>query len=273
MTVDVDAGDFIAYWDAHPSDCGTTETLAGDREDYLPWYNLKTVAQTLKKHFDVRVPRISWLVDQTAEYSEYEPDLHRIDFGTVTFGRKWTAAHEYAHAIHHRALGGLWVAEQACYEERNVWEVSGYRCALQEGFADYAGNIAVGYHPHNWNWENPESNRGNNQDPNPEIEGYVAALFWDLTDSANDGNDRTNYSASQVATALRTCEVRIVANGAWLDRDDVSDFVWCLENRIEASVHERHFDDVPTPVAQRATRGSGWSASNIRSTWLQNITN
>lgn len=270
-TSEVAGGTLIAYWDAYPSDCGTTETLTGDSEDYLPWYNLKTVAPTMKTYFGTPgVPRIAWMVDPNDEVSSYNHHQHRIEFGTVTFGRKWTAAHEYAHAIHHRALGGLWQAEPACYDpdQRAVWGVTGYLCALQEGFADYAGNLGSGINL--WNFETPSANGDNDEDPDPEIEGYVAAMFWDFDDSSNDNNDQTSYTGSSLATVFRTCDVR--HGTVWEDRDDVSDIVWCMENRIVENVHNNHFPGIDAPDAQRATRGSGWNASHIRSTWLQNLT-
>ena len=272
-TGEVAAGTLIAYWDAHPGDCNTTSTEEGDRHDYMPWYNLKSVSRKLEDLFNVNVPRIKWRVNHSEEYSSYDPDLHRVDFGSATYDRKWTAAHEYAHGLHHKKLGGLWNTEQVCYShaDRHVWRVSGYRCALLEGFADYAANKAIGYHPLGRNWENPKaSTNDNDEDPNPEIEGYVAALLWDLTDSANDGNDQTNYSVSSVGTAFKTCDIFVTG---WAARNDVSDFVWCMEDRINSTLHEDHFSGVPTPTNQNATRGSGWNADHIRSTWLQNLTN
>ena len=53
----------------------------------------------------------------------------------------------------------------------------------------------------------------------------------------------------------------------------MSDFIWCLEERVVSSVHEEHFDDIPTPTDQRedATEPSNHDADDIRATWLQNL--
>ena len=94
-------------------------------------------------------------------------------------------------------------------------------------------------------------------------------MFWDLIDSANEGDDATTYSASSVSTAFRSCRVRV--SGTWRKRNNVSDFVWCMENQIDSDVHEDEFPGLTTPTDQSAARGSGWDDEDIRSTWLQNL--
>ena len=62
-------------------------------------------------------------------------------------------------------------------------------------------------------------------------------------------------------------------SSSWRDRDDVSDYVWCLEEEVNASEHEANFPDVPTPTDARdnAGRPSGWNANDIRRTWEMNV--
>ena len=101
-----------------------------------------------------------------------------------------------------------------------------------------------------------------------EIEGYVAALLNDLIDSASDGDDSTSYPVSYVTRVFETCR----ADGTL--RDDVTDFVWCLENRVNSTVHDDSFPhgpDAPDRVRESASEPSDWSASEIRDTWLQNV--
>lgn len=254
---------FVGYWDADPSDCGNKQSVGGPRTLFMPWKNLKRVAPRVRGHFGIRpFQRVDWATNLSNERSSYSDTHHRITFGSQSYANSWTAAHEYAHAMHAKALGGLWSTESGC-RDHDIWVVSGYRCAFQEGFADYAANIGAGY---GYNWETPPSNI----DPDPRMEGFIAALFWDLIDSANEGNDETTYLPSKIATAFKTCDVRV--SYVWVDRNDVSDFVWCLENQINNSLHQRHFPGVLIPNDQRATRGSGWNAGDIRSTWLQNLT-
>ena len=93
-------------------------------------------------------------------------------------------------------------------------------------------------------------------------------MFHDLIDSSNGTGDATTYTSSSIGTAFKTCSVRF--SGPWDYRTDVSQFVWCLENRINATVHGTYFD-TQVPNGQNATRGSGWSADDIRTTWTHNL--
>ena len=163
--------------------------------------------------------------------------------------------------MHEKGLGGLWTVESSC-ATHEVWKVSGYGCAFLEGFADYAGAIGA-----DLSWETAPSKA---PDPDPRIEGFIAMLFWDLIDSANEDADETSYSSSSVGTAFKSCRIRF--SGPWRTRNNVSDFVWCMENRINSDVHNDHFPGLTAPSQQSATRGSDWDADDIRSTWLQNLT-
>lgn len=259
-TVHVAGAEFSGYWDASSSECGDTIDAQGPRARYLPWKNLREAIPAIRSHFgNPSVPRVAWEVDDDVESSRYSSSNHRITFAASTYDNKWTAAHEYGHAMHEKAYGGLWRAESSCSEYHEIWQVSGYLCAFQEGFADYVASVGA--------WGSFETHRNN---PDPRTEGYIAALFQDLIDSSNENNDQTTYSAASVATAFRSCRVRV--NGGWRKRNKVSDFVWCMENQIDADLHQEHFPALGTPTHQSAARGSGWDAEDIRSTWLQNLT-
>ena len=127
--------------------------------------------------------------------------------------------------------------------------------------------------------------------PKAKVEGHVAALFNDLIDApiarpdtSNtqdstflEPEDKTHYSARYVMKVFATCEVQNPRwwrwRGGWRKRDDVSDFVWCLENRVNDSIHEEIFPGIETPHDARedATEPSDWNADSIRSTWLWNM--
>ena len=256
---------FSGYWEADHNECGDTIDAEGPRTKYVPWRNLKEVTSRISSHFSFSsVPRVAWIVGDDVEVSRYVPDIHRIEFASDSYHSKWVAAHEYGHAVHEKKLGGLWPVESSCYEFHAIWGASGYRCALQEGFADYSANIGVKVTPLTADFEHPPGDA-----PSPRTEGYVAAVFWDLIDSANEGGDETTYSASSVSAAFRSCRVRV--GGTWRKRNNVSDFIWCMENRIDSEVHGDEFPGLTTPTDQSATRGSGWDGDDIRSTWLQNL--
>ncbi|MCE2397684.1 MAG: hypothetical protein J4F34_01380 [Gemmatimonadetes bacterium] len=87
--------------------------------------------------------------------------------------------------------------------------------------------------------------------------------------------DKTTYPSRYVMKVFATCEVKHPhwTPGDWEARDDVSDFVWCLENRVNDSIHEEIFPGIETPhdAQEEATEPSDWNADSIRSTWLWNM--
>lgn len=211
---------------------------------------------------------MAWTVNPSAPRSSYDPDNDEIDFGR-TYYRKWTAAHEYGHALHETEYGGTWTAESTCYSsQRRVWGATGYKCALLEGFADYIANISgaddgvVG---------DLEYSGGTGSVPG-RVEGNVAALFLDLIDSSNDGNDQTTYPARYVLDVLGTCRVKQSAL-SWRDRHNITDLVWCLERDVNSDVHDDHFPgrSAPIDVSEGASEPISWRASAIRNTWVQNV--
>ncbi len=273
-TSEVGSGSFLGYWEATADDCNTSMQVVGTDHTYMPWSNLKEAIPRIDSGFGGYFKaRQSWGTDMGhGGRSYYLQTSDRIVFGPYSFGSKFTAAHEYGHALHHKALGGLWDTEYAC-RTHELWEESGYRCAFQEGLADYAGKIGS-RDPHpSYNFESPPTD---GSDREPLTEGYVAALFWDLIDSVSDGDDDTNYSAYYVMTVFRTCKVRrrnefgIVRTH---DRENISDFVWCLENRVNRTVHNNEFRGIRAPesAGEGATEPRDWNANDIRDTWLQNV--
>ena len=77
--------------------------------------------------------------------------------------------------------------------------------------------------------------------------------------------DSTDYSARYVAKVFETCRVSFGPRRVY-KRSRVSDFVWCLENRVNSSVHNALFPGTPAPrsVSERATEPSDWDPDDIR---------
>ncbi|MCY4399244.1 MAG: hypothetical protein OXE96_07905 [Gemmatimonadetes bacterium] len=162
-------------------------------------------------------------------------------------------------------MGGTWRADN-CNPYR-IDQVSSYKCAFKEGLADYGGNVGAPDDPRK-NWETWDDGVGS---PNGKIEGYVATLFHDLIDGGRETGDETDYDAPYVMKVFKTCEVKFTL--FWKDRDDVSDFVWCLENRVNTSVHNSKFPGLSAPkqVKEGATEPDDWDDDDIRSTWILNV--
>ena len=276
-TADVDGARFNGYWDAYPGECGDTITVTGTESTYLPWIHLDEAARLIEDEFGTNRSRLAWKIDLKREGAAYSPSRDQVTFG-LAYNSDWVAAHEFAHALHEEQLGGLWSVGYACTTHR-IHLPSGYRCALLEGFADYTANIGAPNSTYTQvlNWETYHR-RARNGREEAEIEGNVAAFFHDLFDAASSGEskDKTHYSASYVLTVFRTCRVKArLPDGPyrWEARNDVSDIVWCMENRVHGDVHADNFPGVPALIDQSegATEPAHWSADDIRSTWRLNV--
>ena len=177
--------------------------------------------------------------------------------------RMWTSAHEFGHALHEEELGGLWRSH--CPDPHPVHKPSNYKCSLQEGFADYLGNIGS-YAWDYGDWEDYHRTAPASR-AEAEIEGNVAALFHDLIDDTAESGDEVDLSAFEVARVFRSCRT---SDG---DRDNIGAFVWCMEDRFDADVHQEHFPRLNQQRNPRSTRPSHWDEDDIRTTWIKNIGN
>ena len=291
----VQGRDNIASWITNERHCGQLVQVEVKAHRYLPWRLLNLSADTLTKHFGHTRSRIKWNLNfDSTSGSSYNSFFDKITLRWASARRAsfhWTVAHEYAHALHHKALGGMWRAGNC--SPHWLERPSSVRCALQEGFADYAGTVGSGGfykncfehfgdpgkpHPH------PGGRRCRLEAASglkPKIEGHVAALFLDLTDDREEKGDHTEYPGYYVARVFKTCETKSKYNmpwplpdiTKWWKRTNVSNIVWCLENYIDPAVHDTVFPDIRTPVdvKEKATEPLDWSRIDIRLTWLKNL--
>ncbi len=262
-------GYFIRHWHATGRDCGDTITVVGTRWRYMPWRHLHLSAIRLISHTGYTRGKIGWSVNWRREGARYRYRFwgwwDKIEFGYSDYDDAWVAGHEYTHALHNRSMGGLWPTTNC--RRHYISVPSSYTCAFQEGVADYGG--VVGSDSEWWRdyFEDFETRRG----IKGMIEGHVAATFLDLIDWENEDNDKTDLSARYIFKVFTTCEVKPFSG--WRKRNDVSDFVWCLENRVNSTLHRRIFPGITPPryVREKAREPSDWDANEIRSTWLQNL--
>ncbi|MDE2975661.1 MAG: hypothetical protein OXU64_13230 [Gemmatimonadota bacterium] len=261
-------GHFIHHWYATNRDCGDTIMVWGTRSKYMPWRHLDVSAINLISHTGYTRGRIGWSVNWRRKGARYRYRFwgwwDKIEFGRYDYDNHWVAGHEYTHALHNRSMGGLWKTTNC--NPHYISRESSYTCAFQEGVADYGG--VVGSESEAWEtyFENFRTSRG----VKGKIEGHVAATFLDLIDLNNENNDQTDLTSRYIFPVFKTCEVNV---SSWKKRNDVSDFVWCLEGRVDATLHRRIFPGINPPryVREKATEPSDWDADEIRSTWLQNL--
>ena len=297
----VPGGGTIAFWSGNNSHCGQLTQVEVEARGYLPWRLLDLSADAITKHFGYVRGRVGWdvLDGDDADNAYYDRSQDRIFLGWGMAAQDrfhWVAAHEYGHAYHHLALGGLWKTEN-CYEHYVGWP-SSYTCALSEGFANYAGTVGSvsaehpdGYLRDCFEWfgslKAPKNTYYRCKNVahyrKAEVEGWVAALFVDLIDDNDDNDERGDYtelSGRFVAEVFKTCEIKQARWGplpdSWEVRDDVSDIVWCLEYYIEPAYHEPDsvFDGIDAPEGVHRFPLNppwGWNQADIRKTWLWNL--
>jgi len=290
-------------WWADRSDCGHLKTVDVEPDWYVPWRHLNVGGERVSEHLGhSRENPVNWDVNFGKDYtSQYNPFTDKITLRAnfVREGRSlWTASHEYGHALHHKALGGLWWPNFSCFKH-SFEKVTSVRCALQEGFANYAGTVGSdGYYDdcfeHFGDPSKPVATPGGRQcrleaahGQKPKIEGHVAALLLDLTDDESERGDFTEYPGVYIAKIFKTCKVRnrywvawtpLTGNiyvYKWWKRTNVSNIVWCLENQIDKSVHEDVFPYIRTPVDVKHGASEyepdDWDILDIRTVWLKNL--
>ena len=290
----VRGGGTIAFFSGNNSHCGQLTQVEVEARGYLPWRLLNLSAEAITEHFGYTRGRVDWSVydGRGAWYSRVDDEI-TLGWGLAAEDRfHWVAAHEYGHALHEKALGGIWETENC--NRHYVHLPSSYTCALSEGFANYAGTVGSvsAEHPDGYNWdcfehfgtprapERPYQCRDVSNDRKPEVEGWVAALFVDLIDDNDDyRDDWAELSGHFVARVFKTCEIkqeRTILRDYWEVRNDVSDLVWCLEYYIERAYHESDsvFDGIDAPEKVRrfpSDNPPGYSRADIRLTWLKNL--
>ena len=272
-TSEIVGAGFLGFWEAYPADCGDTIQFQGSRTTYMPWDHLKDVIPDIDDAVTYSRSRVNWRYKGSQTKSTYSKSDDRITFGSNSYYRKWVAAHEYGHALHHLALGGMWYTGLACLSHK-INKPSSYACAFSEGFADYTGTVGHPDRSYIYNLETHHTNAPSGRDEG-EIEGNIAALFWDLLDNPSNDDDDTSYGADYVFGVFRTCEYARLIRGrtTWYDRNAVPGYVWCLKEGVDKPAHRKHFPrrGTPTDVRESVTEPSNHDADDIRETWKQNV--
>jgi hypothetical protein len=201
-----------------------------------------------------------------------EIDHIQLSIGAVftDFGF-FTMAHEFGHAMLHRALGGSPDIPDSC-KEHDFSTVEAATCAFSEGFADYYAVATLGeetgelfYLEHNlYYFAGQDGSRK---------EHSVAAFLWDLTDPANEAHDQVQYPGTYIAGILRTCDVA-PKTGGYFDRNRLEHVIYCLERQVDASVRPRFTDPWILSIGfqrESAVEPPTWSRPAIRTLWMRNL--
>lgn len=103
------------------------------------------------------------------------------------------------------------------------------------------------------------------------IAGAVAAFLFDLTDPANVPHDAVSYPGSYIRDIVKTCYGKF--DGIWKRAYSVEHLIYCFGQNVDGNVASTYFPYVAHPAEQieSASEPGGWSASAIRSLWLQNL--
>jgi hypothetical protein len=193
----------------------------------------------------------------TTGTSLYDPGADRIEVGLLAvwgpFG-VFTAAHEYGHAFHEKALGGIpqWVCPSPHY-------VSGAHridCAYVEGFPDFLAVAARGaeaefYHDIRNN-RYPPAMQGTPAlaGDGSVVEGAVAGFLYDLWDGTGyevdafgvSWYDPLQLSGTYLGQVMQTCSIsyenvgmgRVEANG-------VDHLIYCMEEAADPTLDDQGF--------------------------------
>ncbi|MEP6621441.1 MAG: hypothetical protein ABJE47_19095 [bacterium] len=218
--------------------------------------------------------------------SYYTPSSDQLTIGDDDIAGLWghfTAMHEYGHAVHKAALGGI--PDTPDCSPHYFDDGHTLACALVEGFADFHSFVVNGpiVFSLTADYSKPCTYR-----PSPisscstysstaqgaYVEGAIASFMYHMIDTTNYSHDAVTYPVSYVAELMQSC-----AQGA-VHADGIDSFIYCAEHNLDTSLWSTYWPklglDIPQSYTSRgvggwysqsATTPSGWSASNIRTLW------
>jgi len=186
-------------------------------------------AQQSQALLGVSRPQIEVELSESTDYSGVyfggSTDLIRIDTMESTWGPfgYTVQAHEYGHAVHEKALGGIPVSGSCPDDVENRFtDETNLACAFTEGFATYHAALTMGSlageHFNHVKWTSTDVQDGSD---GALIEGAVAAFFFDITDDMaehsgelnDDEPDDLALAPSWLGQVIATCEV--LDSGIW----------------------------------------------------------
>ena len=248
-------------------DCGLVRQAVLTNNSARVYAVMSRAAYDAQVFFGLSRPLVVAEISSSIPNSYYSLSLDRVYIRANSlpgeYGR-FVIAHEYGHAFHNVAMGGINPDFSVNCNPHSISAPSSYGCALSEGFANFfsvfltgsfLASFEAGYHTPGV--------------PNPTTEGAVAATFLDLVDPENEPHDAAQWS--YLPQLVGSCQTRTIL-GAWVRASGIDQITYCLEQDIDPFVAPLHPQRVPPTSWQHSASTPGtWSKAKARSVWYHNI--
>ncbi len=254
----------LAYYrakaDAAIDNCGidTGDYLAGKPAQAELFDNMTRTAVQSRAAFPgfsrdkIMVYWISGVGDSTAsDYTPSQDAIHIHELRSVGEVGIFEAGHEYGHALHQVAIGGVIIFGAEC-QDHDIALPSTYRCAFVEGFADYHAiavwGTNVGIAAYNkfdqGAYVGYPTSAAAGRLFGPKTEGAVASMLLHVSDGpgsrvvshplfgSRSYSDNVSLGNAQVASAIRDCRIRL-SDGSSSPVDGIDYLSYCLEKAVQ----------------------------------------
>jgi hypothetical protein len=241
-------------------------------------------------------PQIRVNVNAQTGSSAYSPSI--LGFGDVIniysnavqfeYGR-FTAIHEYGHALWEKGMGGNGAGSQCPSPHR--WNGAyNLKCAISEGWASYVAVVTgynnivrngITYTDEVFPYSTTDLSRGciyfnpnnscvffqTNADGSV-TEGAVTQAMMNLTDAANGSHDQVQLPPSYLADLIANCYLTPFPN---VRVDGVDHLVYCLERTVDPAIRNVYFGTRATKptslLSVPPNTPPGWRIAGIRQVW------
>jgi hypothetical protein len=201
----------------------------------------------------IKVHWKSGTVDSASAYSPTDDVIEIYEVRSVGEVGLFEAAHEYGHALHQVAMGGIIISAgnaSGC-QAHNLGGITNYQCAFVEGFADYHAvalwGVQVGAALFNvidqGRYVGYPTNTGGRL-VGPQTEGAVAATLLHVGDGTGTRSvtnavygtksysDGVSLGHGQVASAIRDCRITR-SDYTTVQADGIDYLAYCLEKAVK----------------------------------------
>lgn len=232
-----------------------------------------------------------------SNYSDFWDDVEIYSEDIWHDWGRFTAAHEYGHALHEEGLGGN-VASGACPKPHYINVASNEQCAFSEGFADFHGvfTMPAPQYPTSGTTLYRAESRWDDYSGGISTEGKVAAFYLDLADGSGSpdqisgDDDPAAYGGRYIGDAIRNCVITWREDVSQINEDEVvqqynerswsaGTIIHCLMAQITplGQMTRGGLDSQRNIITYRAVSATsinnapGWSRTSVSAIWQNNI--